>query len=128
MRWMRAIPSFDSWRMALASNSRSDSPSARRVRVGQLAQLVLDQAHVPGQRLDVRQHEGGRVVDLVRDARRQHADRRELLGLQAPDLALALVGRVADVEHDAPLRQRIGAHGEGAPVQRSGCDRRWRRG
>ena len=27
MRWMRAIPSFDSWRMALASNSRFDSPT-----------------------------------------------------------------------------------------------------
>ena len=40
-----------------------------------------------GERLDVGQHERGRVVDLVRHARGQHAYRRELLGLQAPDLS-----------------------------------------
>ena len=126
MRWMRAIPSFDSCRMALASNSRFDSAGVRGVRVGQLAQLVLDEAHVPGQRLDVRQHEGGGVVDLVRDAGGQQADRRQLLGLQAADLPLALVGRVADVEH----ARRARTAGRRAPRTRgrpaSGCGRRSR--
>ena len=117
MRWMRAIPSFDSWRMTLASNSRSEIPRRAALDVG-IAQPLLDQAQVAGQRLDVRQHERGRVVDLVRHAGGQQADRGQLLGLQAADLALALVGRVAHVEDGPPPRQRIGAHGEGPPAVR----------
>ncbi len=123
MRWMRAIPSFDSCRIALASNSRFDSDPRAASRSGQLAQLVLDEAHVPGQRFDVRQHERGRVVDLVRDAGGEHPDRRQLLRLQAPDLPFAFVGRVADVEDDAALRQRIGAHHEGTAVERQAAIR-----
>ena len=111
----------------MASNSRSEMPAAAPPRRPGLAQPLLDQAQVAGQRLDVRQHEGGRVVDLVRHAGGQKADRGQLLGLQAADLALALVGGVADVEHGPPPRQRIGAHGEGPPAVATEPDRRWRR-
>ena len=103
MRWMRAIPSFDSCSIAVASNStvrqrprRAPSASGSSRTFSSMSRMCA------GQRLDVGEHERRRVVDLVRDAGGEHADRRQLLGLQAAHLAVALLGRVADVEHHAP--------------------------
>ena len=95
-------------------------------RLGQLAQLVLDQAQVPGQRLDVRQHERRGVVDLVRHAGRQQADRRQLLGLQAPDL-LRPARRSRRARRAARPAPTAGKRAPRRPA-RPGSGRDWRSG
>jgi hypothetical protein len=77
---MRAIPSFDSCTTVMASKSRSLHPQpAGHDRIG--AQLLVEGAEHPRQRLDVRQHErGGLLISWPR--RRQHPDRGQFLGLQ----------------------------------------------
>ena len=81
---------------------------------GQLAHLLLDEPHLRDQRLDVGEHERRRIVDLVRDAGGQHADRRQLLGLQPAHLAVAVLGDVADEHHGAAARDRQRARDVGA--------------
>ena len=87
-------------------------------RRGQLADLLLQEAQVAGEGLDVGEHERGGVVDLVRDAGGEHPDRGELLGLQAPHLVLALVGGVAQQEHGATVGDGIRAQRVGAALER----------
>ena len=91
---------------------------ARDDRLGQLADLLLQEAQVARERLDVGEDEGRRVVDLVGDAGGEHADRGQLLGLQAPHLVLALVGRVAQRQHRAAPRDRVPAQRERAALER----------
>ena len=52
-----------------------------------------------------------RVVDLVRDAAGELADRRHLLGLEQPPRHLALLGDVLEDDDDAPSSPRTGTSG-----------------
>ena len=119
MRWMRAIPSFDSWRMTLASNSRSEIPRRAASTSGSRSRSSTRRRWPVSASMFASTNAAGLLISCATPGG-QKADRGQLLGLQAADLALALVGRVAHVEDGPPPRQRIGAHGEGPPAVREG--------
>ena len=88
----------------LVAGNRGVLPDTRpiAVRVGHL--------RVPQDALDTREHRGQGRVELVREARREHAERREAVRLREPGLRRATLGDIPpDLHdlHDARPRRRV---------------------